>query len=96
MVNFGLTRRLREVREEAEAQQQADSLEAIWARAEAYGSVGIYSSTDTPLPNRYCATITFQTISGTELRARSEHWMPLKEALLQAMSRAEVIRGQFK
>lgn len=75
---------------------QPITLEQLWAKAESYGNVGIFSSTGSPREKSYRARIAFPTIEGTQLEAKSEFELTLTEALQQAIAKAELIRGQFK
>lgn len=76
---------------------EVPSLETLFAQAENYGVVNIFS--DKSLPNRafsYRASIHFFTAQGIDLEAKSEFGMSLPAALTQAIERAEQIRSQFK
>jgi len=77
---------------------EAETLEQLWARAEAYGRVGVFSSTTRSMARGglYRVDIEFATITGINLAAKSEFDMPLRDALQQAIERAKTIRGQFK
>lgn len=75
----------------------AITLEDLWAKAEGYGYVRIYSSDDASSRDKsYHAYIYFETIPGIRLEAKSAFNLPLRTALEQAIARAEEIRGQFK
>ena len=69
------------------------SLEELIAQAEGFGEVNIFGSTN---GSGYCARIKFRTLQGISLEASSEYRLPIKEALIGAIERAEVISGQFK
>lgn len=78
------------------ATASTDTLESLWAKAETFGHVGIFSSTSSARQKSYQARITFPTIDGTQLEATSKFDLTLTEALCQAIAKAELIRGQFK
>lgn len=70
------------------------TLEELIAKAETYGKVTIFGSSETP--RNYRVHIDFYTITGTELGAKSDFGLKLKPALEQAIERAALIRSQFK
>lgn len=74
----------------------ADTLESLFAEAEGFGFVHIFSSRDSVGLDRYSASIRFPTVAGTELRADSNFRLPLKRALRDAIDKARLIREQFK
>lgn len=76
---------------------QAESLEALIARAESYGTVSIYGvKADGDRPAGYLVLIAFHTIKDVKLEANSEYRVPLADGLRQAIDKAEQIRGQFR
>ena len=78
------------------AQAAATTLADLWANAEAHGHVRIHSGENYPRPRSYHCVITFPTIEGTALEARSEFGQTLVVALNQAIEKAEKIRAHFK
>lgn len=72
------------------------SFEELWAEAEQYGAVRIWSRPEDPLPNKYHCTIEFGTIAGTKLSAESAYFRPLLDALGEAVDKARLIADQFK
>jgi hypothetical protein len=75
---------------------EIDTLEQLWAIAEGYGHVGIYPDRDKATPEKYHCWIEFGTVAGTRLEAKSKFDLPLKSALREAITNAEMIRRQFK
>jgi hypothetical protein len=70
------------------------TLEQLFEVAEGYGFPRVFKS-DSQTTRRWHAKITFQTIEGTGLEAG--HWdETLRAALIGAIRKAEIIRGQFK
>lgn len=70
-------------------QLEAMSLEELFDEAARYGNVDVFSSDRAQHPNCYKVNITFQTRAHTEMKASSEYKMPVKGALIQAISNAE-------
>jgi hypothetical protein len=75
---------------------EIETLEQLWAKAEGYGHVGIYPDRERATPDKYHCWIEFATVAGTRLEAKSKFGLPLKTALREAITNAEMIRGQFK
>lgn len=71
------------------------SLEELFSHAEQFGRVHIYSSEKTAPPSRYHARIEFDSIPGTSLKASSEFKLPIAQALMQAIDRAEQIVAAY-
>ena len=73
------------------------ALESLFERAESYGAVSVFSDRENKNRSKsYRVDITFNTKAGISLSAKSNFGMSLATALVQAIARAEEIRGQFK
>jgi hypothetical protein len=79
----------------ARHEPRSPSLEDLFAQAERFGRVTIYSSIRRE-PNTYSCKIEFPTIEGTTLSAMSDFGLPLKDALREAIAKAHQIRNHFK
>lgn len=70
------------------------TLEELIAKAETYGKVTIFGSSE--VHRNYRVHIDFMTLEGTNLGVKSDFGLQLRPALEQALDRAETIRRQFK
>lgn len=66
----------------------AMSLDSLFDEAAKYGRVSVFSSEYDQHPNCYRVTITFNTRQGTEMKAKSEFGMTVKNGLVQAIDNA--------
>lgn len=72
------------------------TLDHLFAQAEGFGHVSLYSSTKRTPGRAYKCTIYFATIPGTALKAESEFDLTLSEALAQAITKARAIKAAFR
>lgn len=75
---------------------KAMTLEELFAEAEKFGDVYIFSDRSKPNPNCYRAQIEFQSIPGTTLEASSDRGLSIKTALMQAIDRSKRIVEAYK
>lgn len=72
------------------------SLEHLFAQAETFGAVMIHGSRDVRPPDCYSCKISFDSIPGTNVEARSEFGRSLPDALIEAIDRATRIAEAYK
>lgn len=67
------------------------TLEELFIVAEQYGTVSIFGNNRKSPPDKYNVNISFQTIPGVRLDAKSEYNLNIFEAFHQAISKARQI-----